>query len=236
MHRVDWVSRSTEIVRDSRFVLRAMQPNTVNFPRDSAQLDGILEAADADDILKDDRTTTVSKVVIDGQSLILKRYNARNHWHTVKRAFRKSRARRCWKMSFEFKRAGLNVSEPVMMFEDRYILVRKDAYFANRLLSGDELLTKLPDMSEPEKQQVKAAIFQAFKTMAQAKISHGDMKATNLLWVDQQLYFIDLDAAKKHAHWSPMWSKAHTKDKKRFLKNWDTQPELLTLFSDLTAD
>lgn len=236
MHRVDWVSRPTEIIRDSRFVLRAMQSATVNFPRDSAQLDGILEAADAKDILKDDRTTTVSKVVIDGQPLILKRYNARNHWHTIKRAFRKSRARRCWKMSFEFKRAGLNVSEPIMMFEDRYILVRKDAYFANRLLSGDELLTKLPDMSEPEKLQVKAAVFDAFALMAQAKISHGDMKATNLLWVDQQLYFIDLDAAKKHAQWSIIWTKAHAKDKKRFLKNWHNQPELLKLFDELTAD
>lgn len=236
MQREDWVTRPTKIVRNWRFVMRAMQSNSVNFPSHALQLDGLLGAVEEADILKDDRTTTVSKIVIENQAFILKRYNARNHWHTVKRAFRKSRARRCWKMSFEFKRAGLNVSEPVMMFEDRYILVRKDAYFANRLLLGDELLTMLPDMQESEQKQVKAAVMHAFKVMEEAKISHGDMKATNLLWVDQQLYFIDLDAAKKHAQWSPMWTKAHAKDKKRFLKNWHNQPELLELFAGLNNE
>ena len=59
------------------------------------------------------------------------------------------------------------------------------------------------------------------------------MKATNLLWVDGALYFIDLDAAKKHAWWSLTWGKAHAKDKRRFLKNWAEKPDLLSLFSEL---
>ena len=66
--------------------------------------------------------------------------------------------------------------------------------------------------------------------MQQYKISHGDMKASNLLWVDSELFFIDLDAARQH-HSEASWRRANIRDRKRFLKNWRGIPELELLFA-----
>ncbi len=230
-----WVQRDAMHSRTSRYVMRADPAASELLPTDAAKLDRLLDQADLIDVLKDDQTTTVAKLSVAEKTFILKRYNPRNRWHKVKRALRRSRARRCWEMSFEFKRNGLNVSPPIMMFEDRYGLVRMNAYFANEFLSGDELLTALPKMNLEEKERVKKAVLQAFSQLCQARISHGDMKATNLLWVNGALFFIDLDAAQKHGPWSLTWHLSHHKDKRRFLKNWQDRPDLLALFSELNG-
>lgn len=183
-------------------------------------------------LLKHDRTTTVGKLELSQQSLVLKRYNARSQGHKLKRALRKSRARRCWSMSYAFARAGLNVAPPVLMYEHRFGPVRLDSYFVSQFLQGDELLSALPNMGDRERVAVVSAIEAAFSKMRTAKLTHGDMKASNLMWVSGALYFVDLDAAQQHRN-VVSWRAKHAKDKKRFLKNWLTQPELLEIFSDL---
>ena len=176
--------------------------------------------------LKHDRTTTVVRT----HDVIIKRYNPRNRLHTVKRALRRSRAYRSWLMSYAFERAGLNVAQPILMYEQRFGALRADAYFVSTNINAQELLTLLPSMSSQEQNQVASAINSAFNKMRQHKISHGDMKASNLLWRDNTLYFIDLDAAQQHCQ-SITWAMSHRKDVKRFLKNWQNQPELLSLFN-----
>ena len=232
----DWNSKAVDVVRDARCFARKAPTFLANVPLTVESLNRFFSEALPSQVLKDDRTTSVVKLENskNGASFVLKRYNARNRWHTIKRALRQSRASLCWNMSFEFMRVGLNVSEPLMMYEDRFYGLCKDAYFANRLLIGDELLSKLPAMNKAEQASVRSAVLAAFKVLKQARISHGDMKATNLLWVEGALFFIDLDAARKHPWWSLTWRKAHAKDKKRFLKNWRDKPELLSLFTELT--
>ncbi len=178
---------------------------------------------------KHDRTTTVSLLQASNNQYVLKRYNARTHWHKYKRAFRRSRARRCWKMSHEFSKAGLNVAMPMLMYEKRFGPIRRNAYFANEYLDGDEVLTALPEMSEHEQMQVVQAVKDAFKCLQENKLSHGDMKASNLLWVDKKLYFIDLDAANQHMT-TLSWKHSNMKDRKRFLKNWIEFPEIQSMF------
>ena len=202
-------------------------------PRSAVELDAMLGQADTKNILKNDRTTTVGRLSFNDHDFILKRYNPRNTWHKITRALRKSRARRCWEMSRVFAEVGLNVSAPIMMFEDRVGLIRMNAYFANQYLAGAELLTALPAMDDEEQALVKSAVLDAFEKLRAARIAHGDMKATNLLWVEQELFFIDLDAAEQHSSWSPTWQKNHNKDRRRFLKNWENQPQLLALFAEL---
>ncbi|NNC99078.1 MAG: hypothetical protein HKN85_02745, partial [Gammaproteobacteria bacterium] len=99
--------------------------------------------AESNDVFKHDRTTSVARVCLGAQEGVLKRYNPRNWAHKFKRAFRRSRARRCWNMSYHFHRAGLNVAQPVLMYEKRLGPIRRDAYFLNRYLPGEELLGRL---------------------------------------------------------------------------------------------
>lgn len=183
-------------------------------------------------VYKHDRTTSVAIWTVNSERFVLKRFNARSIGHKLKRALRCSRARRCWQMSYEFQRVGLNVAKPVLMYEPRRGPIRGMAYFASHFLSGDVLLNSLPSMDRAEREEVAKAVVKAFKIMRGYRISHGDMKATNLIWRDAKLYFIDLDAAIRHNNrWTA--ARAHERDRKRFLKNWKSQPELLKLFTDI---
>ncbi|MEM7358457.1 MAG: lipopolysaccharide kinase InaA family protein [Pseudomonadota bacterium] len=196
-------------------------------------LDALLE--NTSNQFKHDRTTTVARVELAGDhdtQVVIKRYNARNKWHTVKRALRKTRARRCWQMSYRFQQAGLNVAEPILMYEHRLGWLHGDAYFVNRFLEGEILLDALPDMETEQQDQVIAAITRAFEIMRTERLSHGDMKASNLLWVGGELVFIDLDAARQHQS-KLFWRRANRRDKKRFLKNWRGNKALLARFKDL---
>lgn len=219
IHHVGWSSQFCQVA-DTQTSLKADHYALT-------QLLGDTRAA-----LKHDQTTTVTKLELGTQSLVLKRYNARSQGHKFKRSLRKSRARRCWTMSYAFARAGLNVAPPVLMYEQRFGPIRLNAYFASQFLHGDELLSALPNMDKRQQSAVVSAIESAFSKMCAAKLTHGDMKASNLLWVDGALFFVDLDAAQQHRS-TVSWRSKHAKDKKRFLKNWLNMPELLQLFSEL---
>lgn len=188
--------------------------------------------AQASSTFKHDKTTTVAKVMLSDQSAVLKRYNPRSAWHSVSRSLRQTRARRCWNMSYAFHQAGLKVAKPILMLEQRFGPIRLDAYFANELLEGQELLKALPNMQPDEQQQVLVAIKEAFKQMQDAMLTHGDMKASNLIWSGTELYFIDLDASQQHRS-KVSWNASHQRDRARFIKNWHDQVELMALFSDI---
>jgi len=206
------VNRNAELIPDQNFLDDALATSSKQF--------------------KHDKTTSVARLELGASKVVLKRYNPRSRGHKIKRAFRRSRARRCWNMSYEFSRAGLNVSIPLLMFEERFGPIRSNAYFANEYLQGEELLSSLPTMIASEQAAVAQAIRKAFDQMHKYKLTHGDMKASNLLWSNGKLFFIDLDAAASHqTSWS--WRIAHRKDKNRFLKNWQQHPKILALFNDL---
>ena len=188
--------------------------------------------ADSSNIIKHDKTTTVAIGSVGSSNCIVKRYNARDGYHRLSRAVRKSRAQRCWRMSHVFCDAGLNVARPLFMFEQRFGPLRFDAYFVSQALNGDELLSALPAMNDVQKQQVVVAIKDAFEKMLKAKISHGDLKASNLIWADGKLFFIDLDGSKQHLT-EKLTRRANAKDIKRFKRNWHDQPALLSLFDEL---
>ncbi len=229
----DW--SNNEVVRSQNWHQRLWRSLGFQTQEDPAET-GLAEIFDEQlldtrDALKHDKTTTVKKLYLNDETLVLKRYNARNTWHHLKRALRITRANRCWCMSYHFQRAGLNVAEPLVMLERRWGPLRKDAYLLTKCLEGQELLSRLPAMEEQERLQVKAAIDAAFAAMQAYKISHGDMKASNLLWVDERLFFVDLDAASKHRS-RLSWRHAHNRDKQRWLKNWQDDPDLLALFEE----
>ena len=51
------------------------------------------------------------------------------------------------------------------------------------------------------------------------RISHGDLKATNLLWHDGRVWLIDLDAMMQHRS-DKAFSQAWRRDRARLLRNW----------------
>ena len=180
-------------------------------------------------MLKHDRTTSVCRVVHQGQELVVKRYNARSSWHRIKRLFRRSRASRCWQASAAFSSAGIDVVENVAMLEKRFGILHGRAYYISHVAAGPTLYDCVDSLCEAELGEVTAQISAIFNAMAEHWLSHGDMKATNLMWDGQRLRLIDLDAASQHRS-SWLWRRANNRDRRRFMKNWLNKPVLHAAF------
>ena len=70
-----------------------------------------------------------------------------------------------------------------------------------------------------------------FLALREHRLSHGDMKATNILVQDRELVMIDLDSARRHM--SGVWhSRSVARDKRRFLANWNPWPEMKRHFTE----
>jgi tRNA A-37 threonylcarbamoyl transferase component Bud32 len=198
-----------------------------------AELDLILDQ-ESTQIYKDDRTTTVclAQFGTEQRPMVIKRFNARNRWHVIKRLFRKTRARRCWQMAQAFAEAGLKVAKPILMLEQRFGPLRFNAYYVTKHLNGVPLIDVIASLSENELVEVMAAVENLFSLFKDNRLTHGDMKASNLIWHENQLYLIDLDAAMQHQT-DLTWRPANAKDKKRFLKNWKNNQDLYVRFKVL---
>ena len=77
--------------------------------------------------------------------------------------------------------------------------------------------------------EVVDRIVKLFKKMESAQISHGDMKATNIIIDNKRPVLIDLDAMRKHIS-KTRFLHFQREDKKRFFKNLSAIPEVDKLF------
>jgi len=176
------------------------------------------EIVNQGDVIKDDKSTTVVRFQWQGKFYILKRFNARNKGHAVKRSLRKTRARNCWQISQVFSSYGISVAKPVAMLEKRVSFLKSDSYFISEQIEGHELLQWLPNQTPQTKNMVEQQVRKMFAVFEKNRLSHGDMKATNLLWSDQKIVLIDLDVAKQHTN-GVLFTRAHARDKRRFSRN-----------------
>ena len=89
---------------------------------------------------------------------------------------------------------------------------------------GESLLQHLSEDREPDTAEAEA-IRNLFAMLFRLKISHGDMKANNLLWHDGRLSLIDLDSLTQHGS-NRAFVRAWRRDRERFVRNWPKQSML----------
>ncbi len=182
-------------------------------------------------LIKDDATTTLYLVDDAGGLLVFKRYNTKNIWHSLRRNFQTSRAANCLRMANLFSKAGLAVAEPMAVIESTWGPFRGRSWYVCRYLDNELLLDYLGrEQDEVVVEQAIAKVADIFSILCDTAMSHGDMKATNILVNNGSLVLIDLDAARKHGS-GRLHSRAISRDRRRFLKNWSTSPELQQRFS-----
>ena len=186
--------------------------------------------ARSDTIYKDGGTCTVAKVIVAGTPLVIKRYNIKSIAHALSRSYRPSRAWHSWKAANMLRHLGIATPQPLALIENRFGPLRRQAYLMTEYCPGSNLLQHLNCNGEPKAAEA-AAINRLFNRLFQEKITHGDLKANNLLWFANELYVIDLDAMKRHTS-STQFSRAWNRDRSRFLRNW---PEASVLHRWLDA-
>jgi tRNA A-37 threonylcarbamoyl transferase component Bud32 len=180
--------------------------------------------------LKSGNTCTVALANVENVLLVIKRYNIKSFWHGVARALRQTRAAASWANAHRLTLLGIATPKPIALIEQRYFGLRGKAYFVSEYLEA-------PDAEMFFEQQQEQAIrahaihnvVTLFYRLYLLKISHGDMKATNIKLLDTSPWLIDLHSMRQH-DWDRFALKAHVQDLKRFMKNWQDEPSLYNAF------
>ena len=188
----------------------------------AAVLEPLLETLDhaiaRGHLLKDGRTCTVARIDAAGVPLIVKRYNLKSVFHAIGRCWRPSRAWHSWCEGHRLGFYGIATPRPLGVLEERFGPLRRRAFLLNEYCPGTSLQHLLSAEREPD-QTVGAALLELFRTLNSLRISHGDLKASNLLWHDGRIFLIDLDAMEQHSS-ACRYAHAWRRDRARFLRNW----------------
>jgi tRNA A-37 threonylcarbamoyl transferase component Bud32 len=184
-------------------------------------------AMNAGKMLKPGNTCTVVHTQLQDQSVVIKRYNIKNWLHGLSRVWRPSRAAASWRNAHRLQYFGMLTPQPILMYEQRFYGMRRSAYFVSAYSPWPDALTffqKCSDINMRERviHQLVTLCYQWFLL----KISHGDMKASNLKITDQgEIVVIDLDSMQQH-HYIQIALRAHAKDIRRLLQNWKAETSL----------
>jgi len=188
---------------------------------------------DSGAMIKDGNTSTVALVNMDGQRLVVKRYNIKNPWHAITRAIRPSRAWISWRNAHRLLFLGIPTPKPVALIEKRWGPFRCKSYLVTEYVDGANAhgfvhsdLSKQVDVEGLVKQFSKL-----LQSLADASISHGDLKATNFIVTNQGLCATDLDAMCEHRfRWR--FVRAFRQDLDRLRRNWVALPKIDKMFRD----
>lgn len=217
-------------VRRSASELRAICRDQV--PLLSGLLDDADEAIAGGRALKQGGSATVALVEREGRPLVIKRYNLKGVGHWLRRCWRPTRAWHSWVEGHRLNFVGIATPRPLGMLEHRRLGLRGRSYLVTEYLDGQDIIEAFApylDGGLPDPMlQAASALFAGF---IRERISHGDLKGTNLLWRDGQLWLIDLDAVRQHPD-PGSFAPAFARDRARFLRNWPAESGLYRLLDE----
>lgn len=189
--------------------------------------------ADAQRNIKNGNTCTIAKAVLDNQQVIIKRYNVKDFWHGLSRAFRVSRAAKSWANAHRLIISSISTPKPLALIEERLGCFRRRAYYLSEYVDAPDVMLFFTQSTLLEdKKTVANNLAALFYKLYLLKFSHGDCKASNIKIVSLTPVLIDLDGMQAHfgdvfGHW--WFERKHIKDLKRLMKNWVDDAETTNL-------
>lgn len=185
-------------------------------------------------ILKDGRSSTVAKIKIDNRTLVVKRYNVKSVWHWLRRCTRRTRATEGWRISHLLRLMGIPTAKPIAFIEKRFFGLRNKSYLVMEYIDGKhcgEYFTKHCN-DEDKISKVAKRILAIFNQLAQLRMTHGDLKMTNIIISHDRPVLIDLDGVREHRNVFS-FKRTFNKELQRFMKNWDNFPSVKNIFQKL---
>lgn len=225
---------------DARRTLRGLQ--VLDRRDDEPGLRAWLAAPDAPfenltaDWLKRGNSASVVRVDIDGRPRVIKRYNLKNLGHWLRRCWRPSRAWHSWRNAQRLALWGLPTPRPVALLENRFGCLRARAWYLSEYVPGEALGAALAAADPARRAVLLDRLCALLMDLKRLNLSHGDLKATNLL-VDQEnnLMLLDLDALRRHRR-RAAFERAFARDLARLRANWADQPALLAELDQALTD
>lgn len=185
-------------------------------------------------VLKAGRSSTVIKTVIDGKTLVVKRYNIKDSWHWLRRSLRTTRAAESWRLANLLRLVGVPTAKPVAFIEKRMLGFRNKSYFVMEYVAGEHAGDYFAKYKEDDAhfEKVGLRVVNLLNNLAKLRMSHGDLKVTNILIQEDRPILIDLDGMQEHTT-KARAQYAFKKDIKRFLQNWDRRVTVKNFFERL---
>ncbi|MGE6527603.1 lipopolysaccharide kinase InaA family protein [Pseudomonas sp. NPDC077382] len=182
--------------------------------------------------LKRGGSSTVALFDQPGRQLVVKRYNIKGPGHWLRRCWRPSRAWHSWVEGNRLEFLGIATPRPLAMLELRWLGLRRRSYLITEYAAGEDIIARFqPYLASSPPMPELLALDQLFEALLRERISHGDMKGTNLLWEQERWSLIDLDAAQQHGS-DTSFARAYAKDRARFLRNWPANSALYRLLDE----
>lgn len=168
-------------------------------------------------VLKRGNTCFVCQAQINGKQVVIKRYNNKGFWHSLRQTLQGSRARRCWLQGHRFDDLRIPTAEPLAFIEKTRGGLVYCSYIINEFVDGVKFDKFLRDLSriESEQTQMFERVEAIIRHMEQYRITHGDLKPANILITPEGPTLIDLDSTRVH-RFGFLFRRALNKDLKRF--------------------
>jgi len=187
-------------------------------------------------VLKDDASSRVVRVALDGTDVVIKRDRYPDPLRALRRCLRASRAARAWRGGLLLEQSGFVVAAPLGWVERRRGSLRIESWGLAGHVGGHDAAF-LPDaaLSSAEQGRWVAALAGVVRRLRGAGLVHGDLKASNLLLTAAgEVCLLDLHAIRRPA----AWRRTHALDRERarFLANWQQHPELVAAFAAALDD
>ena len=209
------------------YIAAASDASNISLPSNLQTLDSLFNVQN---LLKNGNTCTVALAEISGEKIVIKRYNIKSVWHGLGRALRQTRAAVSWANAHRLKILDIATAKPIALIEQRNFGLKGKAYFLAEYIDAPDAAQFFAECAD-KTARAEAVINSVtlFYKLYLLKISHGDMKATNIKIIDNQPVLIDLDSMRQHATYFRS-SLAHLRDLNRFMQNWQNEPALYNAF------
>ncbi|MHC4309053.1 MAG: lipopolysaccharide kinase InaA family protein [Planctomycetota bacterium] len=175
---------------------------------------------DKGQILKNGNTCYVSRLMLNGQDVVVKRYNHKGFFHSLRHTIKKSRARRAWLQGHRLGMLNIATPKPLAYIEQLKEKLIWKSYLVTEYVDGQKLYDFLQDSNVTKEQhsmiiqQIEGLLYK----MGEYHLTHGDLKHTNILVTDNGPVLTDLDGMKAHKlSWT--YKSGRAKDLQRFIKH-----------------
>ncbi len=172
-------------------------------------------------ILKDGNTCYVSHLIWNNKNIVIKRYNHKNLLYSLCHSVITSRARKVWLLTQRLVMLGIHTPKPLAYIERRKGFILWNSYIVTEYVDGRNLYYVFNDESLPDNERavITKQIEKLLQKLWSHRITHGDLKHSNIIITQNGPALTDLDQMKVHI-FSLLFKRRQAKDAERINRKY----------------